>query len=186
MRHLAYVGRRLVSLIPVGFGITLIVFFLIHLVPGDPAVTLLGTRATPEGVAALHKQFGLDQPLWQQYLSFLGRLLHGDLGTSFFYQTSVGELVCRPGRGDRLAAGHGDRDLAADQRPAGRAGGQPAGRRGRPGHPGRTAASGLGMPSFWLGIMLILLFALKVRLFPVAGFGDGFARPPPLASCCPA
>jgi peptide/nickel transport system permease protein len=172
MRHLAYVGRRLVSLIPVVFGITLIVFFMIHLVPGDPARTLLGTRATPEGVAALHKQFGLDQPLWRQYLSFLGRLLHGDLGTSFFYRTSVGGLV-----GGRIAAtvwllvaatvisllisvplavlAASRRGSATDQ--AIRA----------------VPLLGLGMPSFWLGIMLILLFALKVRLFPVSGFGVG-------------
>ena len=90
-------------------GISVIVFFMIHLVPGDPARTLLGVRATDEAVAALHARFGLDQPLWQQYLSFLGRLLHGDLGRSILYDTDVSELVGRPAAGHALAAGRGDR-----------------------------------------------------------------------------
>ena len=80
MRYLVYILRRLVALIPVLLGISFIVFFLIRLVPGDPAATLLGSHATPETVGALRTQLGLDQPLWRQYLSFLGHLLHGDLG----------------------------------------------------------------------------------------------------------
>src|SRR3954465_8713562 len=99
MRYLTYVSRRLVHLLPVAFGITLIVFFMIHLVPGDPARTLLGTRATDEGVAALRASLGLDEPLWSQYLQFLGRLLRGDLGESLFYKTDVNTLV-----GERLPA----------------------------------------------------------------------------------
>jgi peptide/nickel transport system permease protein len=66
MNYLAFVVRRLISLIPVLFGISLLVFFMIHLVPGDPAVTLLGSHATTTAVAELHKQLGLDQPIWQQ------------------------------------------------------------------------------------------------------------------------
>ena len=170
MRHLAYVGRRLVSTVPVLLGISLIVFFMIHLVPGDPARTLLGVRATDESVAALHQAFGLDQPLWQQYLSFLGRLLHGDLGRSFFYNTDVSELVA--GRLPAtvwllvaatliaLAISLPLAVLAATHRGSGldqvvRA----------------VPLLGLGMPSFWVGIMLVLLLGLKVHLFPVSGFG---------------
>src|ERR1700712_2495326 len=93
MRYLSYILRRLVTLIPVLFGISLIVFFLIHIVPGDPAVTLLGSHATDSNVAALHQQLGRALPLWRQYFSFLGRLLHGDLGESYQYQTSVSSLV---------------------------------------------------------------------------------------------
>ena len=93
MRHLAYLLRRLVATVPVLFGVSLIVFFMIHLVPGDPAKTLLGIRATDQAVAALQKSFGLDQPLWQQYLDFMGRLAHGDLGRSFFYNVDASELV---------------------------------------------------------------------------------------------
>jgi peptide/nickel transport system permease protein len=170
MRHVGYVLRRLVAMVPVLFGITVIVFFMIHLVPGDPAKTLLGVRATDESVAALHKAFGLDQPVWQQYLDFLGRLLHGNLGRSFFYDTDVSSLVA--GRLSAtiwllvaatvlalaisvplsvLAASH--RGGALDQ--VIRA----------------VPLLGLGMPGFWLGIMLVLLFGLKLKLFPVSGFG---------------
>ena len=93
MAYLAYIGKRLWQLLPVLFGITLVVFFMIHLIPGDPASTLLGTHSTPQAVAALRKQFGLDEPLYRQYLDFLGRILHGDLGSSFVYKTPVRDLV---------------------------------------------------------------------------------------------
>ena len=173
MKHLSYVLRRLVAMLPVLFGITLVVFFMIHLVPGDPARTLLGIRATDSSVAELHKVFGLDKPIWQQYLDFLGRLVRGDLGRSFFYNTDVSGLVT-----GRLPAtlwllttatvlallisiplavlaatrrgGFADQLIRA------------------------VPLVGLGMPAFWLGIILILLFALKLQLFPVSGFGEGF------------
>ena len=80
MERLSYIISRLLQVIPVIFGCTLVCFFMLHLVPGDPARTMLGVHATPEGVAQLHKQWGLDKPLWQQYTDYLGRLLHGDLG----------------------------------------------------------------------------------------------------------
>ena len=171
MKYLAYLFRRLVALIPVLLGITVIVFFMIHLVPGDPARTLLGVRATDASVAALHKQFGLDQPIWKQYLEFMGRLFHGNLGESFLYQTDVGSLI-----GTRLpvtiwllvaatvlallisvplavlAATH--RGRLIDQIVRG------------------VPLLGLGMPTFWVGIMLVLLLALKVHAFPVSGFGE--------------
>ena len=174
MRYLAYVVRRLVATVPVLFGISLIVFFMIHLVPGDPAKTLLGIRATDEAVAALQKSFGLDKPLWEQYLDFMGRLAHGDLGRSFFYNVDASELVS--GRLPAtlwlvvsatvlallisvplavLAASR--RGSALDQ--AIRA----------------VPLVGLGMPAFWVGIMLVLVFGLKLRLFPVSGFGDDVA-----------
>ena len=93
MGHLAFIARRLRQLVPVLFGITLVVFFMIHLIPGDPAATLLGNRSTPAAVAELRGQFGLDKPLATQYLDFLGRLAHGDLGSSFVYKSSVSGLV---------------------------------------------------------------------------------------------
>ena len=174
MRYLAYVLRRLVATVPVLFGISLIVFFMIHLVPGDPAKTLLGIRATDEAVAALQKSFGLDKPLWEQYLDFMWRLAHGDLGRSFFYNVDASELVA--GRLPAtlwllvsatvlallisvplavLAASR--RGSALDQ--AIRA----------------VPLVGLGMPAFWVGIMLVLVFGLKLRMFPVSGFGDDVA-----------
>lgn len=171
MRYLFYLLRRLIALIPVLFGISVIVFFMIHLVPGDPARTLLGQRATEASVAALHQQFGLDKPLWQQYLSFLGHLLKGNLGRSFVYQTDVSSLIA--GRLTAtiwllvaavvlallmsvplavLAATHRGRWIDQVVR--------------------AVPLLGLGLPTFWVGLMLVLLLALKVHAFPVSGFGE--------------
>ena len=170
MRHLAYVGRRLLAMIPVLLGITVIVFFMIQLVPGDPARTLLGVRATDESVAALRAQFGLDRPLWQQYVSFLGRLLHGDLGRSFFYDADVTELVLgRLPATIWLLVAATLLSLAISVPLAVLA----ATKRGSLTDQVIRAVPlvGLGMPAFWVGIMLVLIFGLKVKLFPVAGFG---------------
>ena len=93
MKYLVYILKRLVALIPVMFGISLIVFFLIRLIPGDPAATLLGSHATPETVHELRTQLGLTQPVWRQYLTFLGHLLHGNLGYSYVYSSSVVDLI---------------------------------------------------------------------------------------------
>jgi ABC-type dipeptide/oligopeptide/nickel transport system permease component len=94
---MSFVLRRLLASIPVIIGVTIIAFLLIHLVPGDPAQTMLfGSNASPEQIAQLRDQLGLTQPLWQQYLTFFGQLLHGDLGTSYVTHNSVGyELVSR-------------------------------------------------------------------------------------------
>src|SRR4051794_3724754 len=88
-----YVFRRLLHLLPIALGVTILVFFLIHLVPGDPARTILGNQATPQRVALLHKQWGLDKSLPQQYGTFMRRLAHGDLGNSLFYNVPAGRLV---------------------------------------------------------------------------------------------
>ncbi|WP_448616789.1 ABC transporter permease [Modestobacter sp. URMC 112] len=171
MRHLTYVLRRLVHLLPVLFGITLVVFFMIHLVPGDPARTLLGTRATEEGVAALRASLGLDQPLWSQYLDFLGRLLRADLGESLFYRADVNDLVVERLPATLWLLGAATvlsllisvplAVLAASRR------GTLTDQLVR-----AVPLAGLGMPAFWVGIMLILLLSLKAGLFPVSGFGD--------------
>ena len=71
---------------PVVFGVTFLTFLLIHLIPGDPAVAVLGTRATPQLVAQLHTQWGLDRSLPEQYWLFVQRLAHGDLGDSLLYR----------------------------------------------------------------------------------------------------
>src|SRR5215208_4513985 len=88
-----YVGRRLLQAVPVALGVTILVFFLIHLVPGDPARTILGNQATDQRVSLLRHDWGLDQPLPVQYAKFMGRLVHGDLGSSLFYGVGAGRLV---------------------------------------------------------------------------------------------
>src|SRR6188474_1322317 len=88
-----FILRRVVLVIPVLFGITLVVFALLHLIPGDPAVTMLGMRANPESIAALRQELGLDQPLWYQYLKYLQGLFSFDLGQSLKYKVGVASLL---------------------------------------------------------------------------------------------
>jgi peptide/nickel transport system permease protein len=171
--RLGFVWRRLVQMLPVAIGVTVIVFFMIHLVPGDPARTMLGVHATDQAVAALHHKWGLDRSLAAQYGLFMDRLLHGNFGDSLFYRVSARSLIL--GRLPAtlwlivyatvlsiiisvplavLAATHKNRTADHGVR--------------------AVPLIGLGMPSFWLGIMLILFFSLKWHMFPVGGFGEGF------------
>jgi peptide/nickel transport system permease protein len=168
-----YVVRRLLQLVPVTLGVTVLVFFLIHLVPGDPARTMLGNRATPRRIALLHEEWGLDEPLPVQYVRFMGRLFHGDLGSSLFYSVPAGRLVL-----DRLPPtlwliGLGTLLAVAIAVPLAALA---AAKRDRlPDHLIRAVPLvGLGFPQFWIGIMLLLALALNAgRLFPVGGYGDG-------------
>ena len=91
MGRMTFVFRRLLQLVPVAIGCTILVFFMIHLIPGDPARTILGIHATPRTVALLHQQWGLNRPLISQYWLFLDRLLHGNLGTSLYYGGSAAD-----------------------------------------------------------------------------------------------
>jgi peptide/nickel transport system permease protein len=170
----AYAARRLLHLVPIVLGVTILVFFLIHLVPGDPARTILGNQATDQRVALLRHTWGLDRPLPVQYEKFMGRLAHGDLGSSLFYNVGAGRLVVERlpvtlwliGFGTILAILIGV-PLAAIA----------ATRRDRlPDHVVRVVPLvGLGFPPFWVGIVLLLVFGLHFgRLFPVGGYGSGF------------
>ena len=174
MDRYAYILRRLLQVVPVAFGVTFLTFLLIHLLPGDPAGAVLGNRATPELIAQLHAKWGLDRSLPEQYWLFLQRLVHGDLGDSLLYGDSVRSMIAQRAPvtiwllvystvlamliAVPLATVAARRkDGAIDQ--AVRA----------------VPIVGLGMPAFWLGIMLILLFAADVwKIFPVGGYGDGF------------
>jgi len=93
MGRMTFIFRRLLQLIPVAIGCTIVVFFMIHLIPGDPARTILGIHATPRAVALLHKEWGLNRPLISQYLLFMDRLLHGNLGVSLYYGGSALSLI---------------------------------------------------------------------------------------------
>jgi peptide/nickel transport system permease protein len=171
MRYLVYVLRRLVSLIPVLLGISLIVFFLVRLIPGDPAATLLGSHATPTAVAELRGQLGLNKPIVTQYLTFLGHLFQGNLGYSYFYNTSVTGLIMTslPVTLWLLVAGVVFTVVIAVPLAV-----LAAARRGGVADNIIRAVpvAGLGLPAFWVGIMLILLFGLKLHWLPVAGFGN--------------
>ena len=172
MPRFAYVGRRLLQLVPVIIGVTFIAFLLIHLVPGDPARAVLGIHATPQTVAALDKQYGLDDPLLSQYGSFLGRLLHANLGQSLYYGGSVRALIAGHLPATLWLLGYAlvlvlllsvPLSMIAASR-----------KDGVRDHVVRAVPLvGLGLPPFWVGIILVELLALKARLFPVDGFGSG-------------
>ncbi|WP_295702099.1 ABC transporter permease [Lapillicoccus sp.] len=171
LHRLSFVPGRLLQSVPVAFGVTLLVFFLAHLLPGNAALALLGQRATPESVAALTEQLGLNKPLWEQYLLFLKQLGQGNLGTSLTYQSPVTGLVLGaiPVTLTLLAyalvlslAISIPLSALASFRPGG---GRDLGVRA-------FTLLGQGMPQFWVGIMLILLLAVGLRTFPVGGYGE--------------
>jgi len=169
-----YVARRLLHLVPIVLGVTFLCFFLIHLVPGDPARTILANQATDQRVAFLHHQWGLDRPLPVQYEKFLGRIAHGDLGTSLFYNVSAGHLVLQRLPVTLWLIAFGTLLSVAIAVPLALTA---ATHRDKPSDHAVRAVPlvGLGFPPFWIGIVLLLVFGLHLgRLFPVGGYGNGF------------
>jgi ABC-type dipeptide/oligopeptide/nickel transport system permease component len=166
-----YLIRRLLLTIPVLLGVATLVFALIHLVPGDPAQSMLGDGASAEEVAQLRHSLGLDRPLLTQYRTFLVGLVKGDLGSSFRYGTPVTrEIRDRLFRTLQLAvAAMGVAVLLAI--PLGIAA---AVFRGTAiDHAAMTLAlAGISMPNFWLGPLLAILFAVYLGWLPVAGTGS--------------
>ncbi|MCQ8783077.1 ABC transporter permease [Mangrovibrevibacter kandeliae] len=171
MHRYRFVLTRPLQLLPVLFGISVITFLLVRAIPGDPARILLGTRATPTALARIRAQYGLDEPLWTQYFYFLKNLAHGEMGRSILYKVDVlglvferleptvvlvlGSVVLALLIAVPLAT------LAATHRG------------GWVDHLVRVVSTGgLGLPAFWLAIMLIILFSVRLDLFPVSGYGD--------------
>lgn len=168
-----YVARRLAQMIPVVFGITIIIFVMIRAIPGDPAVTMLGEKATDDKLALMREKLGLNEPIYMQYLYYLRGLVTLDLGESTRYRVPVDSLLW-----DRLkvslsvaamtvflttlisaplgmlAALKKDSILDNIVR--------------------STLMVTLLMPTFYTGILLIIALSVKIDLFPVSGYGDGF------------
>ena len=92
-RMIRYAAGRVLAIVPVLFGVSIVVFLLIRLIPGNPAIAILGERATPELVERVENQLGLDLPIWRQYLHFLGNASRGDFGASYFYKQEVSTLT---------------------------------------------------------------------------------------------
>jgi peptide/nickel transport system permease protein len=156
-------------MVPTAFLVTVGVFLLIHLIPGDPATVILAESYTPEAAARIHQDLGLDKPLPEQYVIYLGKLAHGDLGRSVRNKLPVTQAV-----GERLPATLelGAAALLWSLMVAIPLGAIAALRRGRALDviaTGLTVA-GISIPNFVLGILLILLFGLVLRLLPVGGF----------------
>ncbi|MBR9763210.1 MAG: ABC transporter permease [Rhodobacteraceae bacterium] len=174
-----YILKRLLSAIPVLLGITVIVFLIMAMIPGDPALAILGAYATPENVAKINRDLGLDAPLVARYFIWLGNMLTGDFGTSFSLNRPVIDEVLDRFSATLLLAGTSFvlcsvLGIAAGVISAAKQYGWA--------DKGITFAVllGISIPSFFLGMMMILIFAVELRWFPVSGMkmaygGGGFA-----------
>ena len=168
-----YIARRLVQLVPVVFGITLVLFFLLRLIPGDPATAMLGDRATDDAVARLNHHLGLDRPIYVQYAYFLRNLATLDLGQSIKFGVPVSSLLfgrlqvslsvvavtlllcCLISIPLGILAAL-KKDSLIDNLVR------------------STFTVLMLMPSFWVGILLIIFFGVRLHLFPVSGYGTSF------------
>jgi peptide/nickel transport system permease protein len=166
---LNYVARRLLAILPVLLAVSLLTFLIASLLPGDLAYVILGDQATPENVAALRRDMGLDQPLWWRYLSWLGHVLQGDLGRSFRTGQTVLQAVTErvPVSLELMLMAEFIGLLIGVPLAiacAARAGG--AFDRFMTG----SAFAMLSMPSFLMAILLIYLFAVELHWLPATGY----------------
>jgi peptide/nickel transport system permease protein/oligopeptide transport system permease protein len=165
---LTYVGRRLLAAIPTLWGVATAVFIMARLLPGDPARVIAGVLATQDQVDHLRHQLGLDQPMPVQYLQYMNSLAHLDLGTSAHFGSPVAEEIASrlPYTAELALA------AMAVAVVLGVLGGVVAAlRRNTAVDLAISAMSvlGISMPAYWLGLMLIVLFAIQLRLLPAAG-----------------
>ncbi len=163
-----YLLRRLVQIVPLALLVATLVFSLIHLIPGDPVEMMLGEGAQRGDLERLRSDLGLDRPLVEQYLGYLGGLVRGDLGTSLHFQEPVTELL--------LSHYPATLELAAASMLVSLLIAVPLGivaayhRGGGVDHLSRFfALLGVSIPNFWLGPVLILVFSIQLGLFPVSG-----------------
>ncbi|HEY6479556.1 MAG TPA: ABC transporter permease [Streptosporangiaceae bacterium] len=170
----AWLARRLAQMIVVVLGVVTLAFLLAYIVPGDPARLVAGPNASPQAVASIARQLGLDNSLWSQYVTFLGRLLHGNLGTSFALEgRSVSSEIVRALPVTVVLAVGGVLWEIVLGIPIGIAAAyRPRGVLDRVSTLG--ALVGLSAPPFWLGLMLLYFLAYKLSLFPLSGTGHPF------------
>ena len=164
----AYILKRLLSAIPVLLGITVIVFLIMSLIPGDPATAILGSYATPENVEKLNRDLGLDRTLFEQYFIWLGNMLQGDFGRSYSLNRPVFDEVLERFGATLILAGVALVLCAI----LGIAAGVLSATR-QYGLVDKTITFavliGISIPSFFLGMMMILFFAIGLRWLPVSG-----------------
>ena len=164
----SYILKRLLSMIPVLFGLSVIVFLVMAMIPGDPAIAILGAYATPENVARINSELGLDKPLVQQYFIWIGNVLQGDFGRSFALHRPVLDEVLERFQATLVLAGVA-RVLCSV---IGLVAGVVSAVR-QFGWVDKVITfvvlAGIAVPSFWRGLILILLFAVKWRRLPASG-----------------
>jgi peptide/nickel transport system permease protein len=166
--RLRFVTRRLLQTVPVLFAMSVFVFLIIRLVPGDPVRTMLGFRATPANVAEIRRKLGLDQSLITQYGHFIGGLFHGDFGTDFISRAPLSQLLAQRlpvtleltvlALGLAIIAGIPLGILAA------------TGSRWLHRFTDGFVIAGISVTDFWLGIMLVQLFSVAWVLLPPSGY----------------
>ncbi len=170
MHRYRFVLFRPLQFIPVLIGISIITFVLVRLIPGDPARLLLGSRATAKAIANIRAQYGLDEPMWAQYFYFVKNIFNGEMGRSLVFKVDVLQLIAtRIEPTLVLVAGSVLLSLLIAVPLATLASRQ----RGTGVDHGIRAVStvGLGLPSFWLAIMLMIVFSVWLDWFPVSGYG---------------
>lgn len=171
-----FIIKRILSVIPVLIIVSVVIFSLVHLVPGDPAASMLGDMASAEDIAALHKRLGLDEPLVKQYFVWIANIFHGDLGDSVANHQTVASMIVSHLMPTVHLTIYAMLIAAAIAIPLGMLA---ASRKGSAADHTVTGLSllGISLPSFLLGLFLILVFAVHFRLFPVSGYTevkDGF------------
>ena len=174
MHRYRFVLFRPVQFLPVLFGISVITFILVRLIPGDPARVLLGARSTPAAIANIRAQYGLDEPMWAQYFYFLQNLANGEMGKSILYKIDVLKLIAtriEPTLTLVLVSVLLSILIAV---PLAAISARSSGRLAD--HVIRIVSTvGIGFPPFWLALMLIIFLSVKMDVFPVSGYGNTFA-----------
>lgn len=173
MNIVAFLRSRLLQTVPVLAGIVLVVFLVVRLIPGDPARIMLGMRATEDRLAALRTELGLDLPIWQQFGLFVANVLQGDLGTSLFYRRDVTAVILERLPVTVSLVGFSVLLSVAICLPLAIAA---ATRQGTWVDQAVRALSTLtlSVPGFWIGLNLLIVFAVLYPVFPLAGYGRGF------------
>ena len=166
-----FIAKRIISVIPVLIIVSIVIFSLIHLVPGDPATAMLGDLATEEDIAALRIRMGLDKPLIEQYFIWIGNIFHGDFGMSMVNNETVGSLIISHIRPTISLAIYALVIAAVIAIPLGMIASRKKG--SAVDHVVSVISlAGISLPSFLLGLFLMLLFSVKFRIFPVSGYKE--------------
>ena len=165
----AFLARRLAGLLLTLLAASLVVFLVLQILPGDPAMLLLDTSARPDTLAALRHQMGLDRPAPVRYLSWIIGMIRGDFGLSYTYNVPVAELI---GQRVMVSLPLAIMAILLSTSIAVPVGVAAAARRGRSTDAALMGAAqvGVALPNFWLGLLLILLFAVTLPWFPANGF----------------
>lgn len=172
MVRLRYVSKRFLYVVLTLWGVSLLLFLLLHALPSSPGQLMLGESATPDQVVAINHQLGYDLPLWHQYFSYLTNLLHGDMGTSYLFKRPVSDELARALPVTlKLALFALVLDIVVTVPLATLA----AMRKNKfIDHAIRAIPLvGIGMPPFWTGTILLVIFAVGLKVLPAGGLGHG-------------